>query len=116
MGLPFPLKPSTCLVDWVGRLGRVREPQAGSVVYWRRWLQRLSEEGWGILPVRTLPPIHSTVRWLVERPGRLVVPQRGLRLEPLGGRLVPGLALWSARRSEEHTSELQSQSNLVCRL
>src|SRR5688572_31222838 len=23
---------------------------------------------------------------------------------------------WSARRSEEHTSELQSQSNLVCRL
>src|SRR5688572_31107703 len=23
---------------------------------------------------------------------------------------------WSAKRSEEHTSELQSQSNLVCRL
>src|SRR6266567_5992217 len=23
---------------------------------------------------------------------------------------------WSCRRSEEHTSELQSQSNLVCRL
>src|SRR5256886_5917337 len=27
-----------------------------------------------------------------------------------------GTALSSARRSEEHTSELQSQSNLVCRL
>src|SRR2546427_1374984 len=25
-------------------------------------------------------------------------------------------ASWSRRRSEEHTSELQSQSNLVCRL
>src|SRR2546430_5856036 len=28
--------------------------------------------------------------------------------------LPPGLAAWA--RSEEHTSELQSQSNLVCRL
>src|SRR2546430_8584383 len=26
------------------------------------------------------------------------------------------IAAWSALRSEEHTSELQSQSNLVCRL
>src|SRR2546430_9011490 len=25
-------------------------------------------------------------------------------------------ALWASERSEEHTSELQSQSNLVCRL
>src|SRR3989475_3310774 len=29
-------------------------------------------------------------------------------------RAAPGC--WSGRRSEEHTSELQSQSNLVCRL
>src|SRR5688572_31618284 len=29
----------------------------------------------------------------------------------------PGVAArWRVRRSEEHTSELQSQSNLVCRL
>src|SRR2546427_2868525 len=28
----------------------------------------------------------------------------------------PGVVAYSARRSEEHTSELQSQSNLVCRL
>src|SRR2546427_12411228 len=27
-----------------------------------------------------------------------------------------GVLSWLARRSEEHTSELQSQSNLVCRL
>src|SRR2546430_10112333 len=32
---------------------------------------------------------------------------------PAGGEGVPGRVL---RRSEEHTSELQSQSNLVCRL
>src|SRR2546427_4896135 len=36
-------------------------------------------------------------------------------------RLAPSVArfwawVWSALRSEEHTSELQSQSNLVCRL
>src|SRR2546430_4052949 len=35
---------------------------------------------------------------------------RPQRSEPVGGRLV------RAGRSEEHTSELQSQSNLVCRL
>src|SRR5688572_32731781 len=29
---------------------------------------------------------------------------------------VPPLAVHHCRRSEEHTSELQSQSNLVCRL
>src|SRR2546430_13465510 len=29
---------------------------------------------------------------------------------------TPSAPLSSARRSEEHTSELQSQSNLVCRL
>src|SRR2546430_13062970 len=34
------------------------------------------------------------------------------RLSESGGRCAPV----AARRSEEHTSELQSQSNLVCRL
>src|SRR2546430_12371331 len=32
------------------------------------------------------------------------------------GRLKPGDPVGSIYRSEEHTSELQSQSNLVCRL
>src|SRR2546430_11348383 len=39
------------------------------------------------------------------------------RLARRGGRAMDdGLALAVERRSEEHTSELQSQSNLVCRL
>src|SRR2546427_1068787 len=38
--------------------------------------------------------------------------RRVLRLD----RLPPGAAAGRAQRSEEHTSELQSQSNLVCRL
>src|SRR5438270_9210192 len=29
---------------------------------------------------------------------------------------APAVCLWEPARSEEHTSELQSQSNLVCRL
>src|SRR2546430_5030680 len=44
------------------------------------------------------PPSSRTVR----RPGRSIAPQRSGPPSP--------------RRSEEHTSELQSQSNLVCRL
>src|SRR5688572_32485817 len=37
----------------------------------------------------------------------------------LGGGVAMGIGIWSMHfvgRSEEHTSELQSQSNLVCRL
>src|SRR2546430_11907670 len=52
----------------------------------------------------------------LEREGeRLVHPEERaphVRL-PEDGERLPGL---EARRSEEHTSELQSQSNLVCRL
>src|SRR5688572_8266305 len=42
----------------------------------------------------------------------------GLTMLELGGVDVVPVAepLWSKNRSEEHTSELQSQSNLVCRL
>src|SRR2546430_5857049 len=46
---------------------------------------------------------HALVRAALVR-------RRGIHERRLGGVQVP------ARRSEEHTSELQSQSNLVCRL
>src|SRR5688572_31073881 len=36
--------------------------------------------------------------------------------EPAPGLIIPGEERAPAARSEEHTSELQSQSNLVCRL
>src|SRR2546430_6167073 len=39
-----------------------------------------------------------------------------LHLERLGGHVQPRRPAPDRRRSEEHTSELQSQSNLVCRL
>src|SRR2546430_10056151 len=41
---------------------------------------------------------------------------RGCRAGYAGGRVAPGPRAACAARSEEHTSELQSQSNLVCRL
>src|SRR2546430_12408915 len=41
--------------------------------------------------------------------------QHQRRSDRRGGRCPAGLPLPSLRRSEEHTSELQSQSNLVCR-
>src|SRR2546430_8470169 len=44
----------------------------------------------------------------------------GIIFEPVGGTAMPQVARACAAagigRSEEHTSELQSQSNLVCRL
>src|SRR5688572_31402776 len=43
-------------------------------------------------------------------------PEKGRRLTPPLPRAVRGSAGGSCWRSEEHTSELQSQSNLVCRL
>src|SRR2546430_7503560 len=55
-------------------------------------------------PRSTLFP-YTTLFRSVEQPG-----DRHAR------RLQPGLQLAVRERSEEHTSELQSQSNLVCRL
>src|SRR2546427_1567957 len=50
-------------------------------------------------------------------PGRFGVHPGGRRRDPGRPRAPPNLSFEShERRSEEHTSELQSQSNLVCRL
>src|SRR2546427_7256381 len=58
---------------------------------------------------------RSSIRTVMEEAGRPLLPA-----EILGAaqREVPaiGLATVYRNRSEEHTSELQSQSNLVCRL
>src|SRR5262249_60821994 len=82
-------------------------------------------------PTQTSPlPLHDALPILVSprpsrsRPGR----GRSLRIPPARGRRPPaarssfrppgadGLGWPSAARSEEHTSELQSLTNLVCRL
>src|SRR2546427_6611942 len=39
-----------------------------------------------------------------------------VELLDLGHSIVSNAVFWGLERSEEHTSELQSQSNLVCRL
>src|SRR2546430_11266692 len=44
------------------------------------------------------------------------VAQRRLRSNDLSGRVEQNVERTLRERSEEHTSELQSQSNLVCRL
>src|SRR2546427_5858480 len=60
---------------------------------------------------------------VAQRVADLEVAARGHRdelfavhLEDRGGRIHAGAAIELPQRSEEHTSELQSQSNLVCRL
>src|SRR2546430_14017911 len=73
-------------------------------------------------PRSTLFPYTTLFRSEVRRHlGRTGLPQRKRhryavphRLERRGGRIAAGHA--HVPRSEEHTSELQSQSNLVCRL
>src|SRR2546430_12727933 len=69
-------------------------------------------------PRSTLFPYTTLFRsW--GRSGGLLVAQRFsdlyLRSIVVMGKVLDGLAT-SKSRSEEHTSELQSQSNLVCRL
>src|SRR5688572_31229074 len=59
-----------------------------------------------------LQPPQSALRRL-----HLVHARRGFRAVLRGGgRAIRGQRLHALGRSEEHTSELQSQSNLVCRL
>src|SRR2546430_7571815 len=65
-------------------------------------------------PRSTLFPYTTLFRsgaWRVERAD---VTGRGGRIQSVGP--TDGRADRKATRSEEHTSELQSQSNLVCRL
>src|SRR2546430_13094318 len=52
---------------------------------------------------------HSPARRQFRRPGLYLA----IGISLLG--LLP-VVIWNRQRSEEHTSELQSQSNLVCRL
>src|SRR2546430_12819855 len=59
-------------------------------------------------PRSTLFPYTTLFRSAHRLGGRAHAPLRGRRVAARRGRL--------AGRSEEHTSELQSQSNLVCRL
>src|SRR5688572_31308170 len=67
-------------------------------------------------PLYTLFPYTTLFRslgaWLLDGAELLLV-AGGNTLDPLD---PVGLALPRIGRSEEHTSELQSQSNLVCRL
>src|SRR2546430_9142152 len=54
-------------------------------------------------------PLHDALPISLLLPAR----RRAFRLQP---RVVDRECLAFTKRSEEHTSELQSQSNLVCRL
>src|SRR2546430_6872290 len=58
---------------------------------------------------RSRPPLHGQARGPSGRPPSSHHPRRARAAAEVRRR-------WSWLRSEEHTSELQSQSNLVCRL
>src|SRR2546430_10464271 len=60
------------------------------------------------------PPDRVAIRGELDADPSALPPQRPVELRPRL-RLEPGVSDLVAR-SEEHTSELQSQSNLVCRL
>src|SRR2546427_6853102 len=59
--------------------------------------------------------LHDALPISLSGPGVQRRPRR-LSRQGRGGRLLRGLCPSDQGRSEEHTSELQSQSNLVCRL
>src|SRR5688572_32686290 len=68
-------------------------------------------------------PIYLDARRSSQRRPQHLVRARGRRVGPRRGRLLLRLRIGERQRggiepgrSEEHTSELQSQSNLVCRL
>src|SRR2546430_9905958 len=62
-------------------------------------------------PRSTLFPYTTLFR---STPSAIATPRWAWSIT-FGGR-CPGASRITSRRSEEHTSELQSQSNLVCRL
>src|SRR5256886_11676365 len=70
------------------------------------------------VPAAAIPVVDSLVQ-VAGREGLPAEPLVGKALEGGAKHVVPALivrAVETRLRSEEHTSELQSQSNLVCRL
>src|SRR5256885_10670164 len=67
---------------------------------------------------RTAPPRRAPRGQTRRRPPRGVKPPRAARRAALEALFPPRTPLraFAAERSEEHTSELQSPCNLVCRL
>src|SRR2546430_12734028 len=66
-------------------------------------------------PRSTLFSLHDALP-ISARPASFRTRKRDCRSARRIGRTRRCIANWSRKRSEEHTSELQSQSNLVCRL
>src|SRR2546430_8818635 len=64
-------------------------------------------------PRSTLFPYTTLFR---SNPQTRIAQQENKGPQPLGAANTSALAVGSEGRSEEHTSELQSQSNIVCRL
>src|SRR5688572_31707481 len=71
-------------------------------------------------PKSTLFPYTTLFRSLLDirvpHPHSHSIVAGGLDVTSYSSRLTPCTSLTTRLRSEEHTSELQSQSNLVCRL
>src|SRR2546430_18579 len=100
----------------------------GLLAFWTTRATALMELQFGIslflsgriAPLALLPPAVASVAGVLWFPYVLSFPVEVLT----GGVVTPeqyvrgflGQVCWLAVRSEEHTSELQSQSNLVCRL
>src|SRR5438093_2908576 len=62
----------------------------------------------GAFKTRGRPGVLSRAAYMLGEPDMWVIPSFSIRLQTLFGS--------NLRRSEEHTSELQSLTNLVCRL
>src|SRR5690606_42124948 len=72
-------------------------------------------------PIDGLPPVEADERWSIhryrhKRPDSFRITTGEGRVFETGIKAIDLLAPLERGRSEEHTSELQSRENLVCRL
>src|SRR5688572_31553573 len=91
-------------------------PQAALVFHWDAFERQVRVEG----PVTTAPDADSDAYWASRPPDARAAATASAQSRPLASRAELLARVTAAKgddiRSEEHTSELQSQSNLVCRL
>src|SRR5688572_32716866 len=78
----------------------IRRPPRSTLFPYTTLFRSLARDRPTTFPAAHHPPSHASVQ----------IPRVG------GSRANAPSARWRVVRSEEHTSELQSQSNLVCRL
>src|SRR2546427_6188640 len=94
----------------------IRRPPRSTLFPYTTLFRSALTTTWQVVHAQLMSQACSILTLLSSRASQIEVPAGASISAPWGQYSAWGSILITGMRSEEHTSELQSQSNLVCRL